>query len=315
MGKTWYMGIGSGARGKGGSVLLYRSEDLRHWQYVRPLATGKWNGKQTNDPVDAGEMWECPDFFPLGKKHVLLYSTERKVYWQSGELDPHNLIFITEKQGLLDHGAFYAPKTQLDAKGRRILWGWIPETRTEAEYSAAGWAGCMSLPRALTLAGDGTLQIAAIPEMARLRVLEMAVATSGTGHKARVEALQKIGLPTATAEIAMEFQAKPVHFRILDGTQEILRVAFDPAKAGGELRLGDRVAPVLPASTGQHRLRMFLDGSVFECFLDGGLALTSRVYLAPKTPLRIEMSETELAAVESLCVWPLRAISPDRLTT
>ena len=106
---------------------------------------GRKNSKLTSDPVDSGEMWECPDFFALGKKHVLLYSTERKVYWQVGELDPKELIFHTQKQGLLDFGTFYAPKSQPDANGERILWGWITETRPEAEFSAAGWAGCMSL--------------------------------------------------------------------------------------------------------------------------------------------------------------------------
>ena len=66
-GRRWYMGIGSGQRGEGGRVLLYTSADLRAWEYLGPLASGRSIGKQTADPVDAGDMWECPDFFPLGK--------------------------------------------------------------------------------------------------------------------------------------------------------------------------------------------------------------------------------------------------------
>jgi beta-fructofuranosidase len=30
----WYLGVGSGERGKGGCVLLYRSADLRRWEYL-----------------------------------------------------------------------------------------------------------------------------------------------------------------------------------------------------------------------------------------------------------------------------------------
>jgi len=53
-------------------------------------------------------------------------------------------------------GSLQAQKTQLaDAQGQRILWGWIPETRPEAEFSAAGWAGCMALPRVLSLGSSG----------------------------------------------------------------------------------------------------------------------------------------------------------------
>ncbi len=44
-GDEWYLGIGSGERGKGGCVLLYRSHDLRHWEYLHKLAEGKPNGK------------------------------------------------------------------------------------------------------------------------------------------------------------------------------------------------------------------------------------------------------------------------------
>jgi beta-fructofuranosidase len=314
MKETWYMGIGSGIRGEGGRVLLYRSENLHHWEYVHPLASGKRNGKQTNDPVDTGEMWECPDFFALGKKHVLLYSTERKVYWQVGELDLRELVFHAEKSGLLDHGAYYAPKTQRDAEGRRILWGWIPETRPEAEFSAAGWAGCMSLPRVLTLDEGNTLRMAVIPEIADLRETEMALPAQGAGEEARAEALQRIALKSATAEIEMEFQPKPLRLKISDGAQEVLAVAYDPARHGQESRLGDRGVSFPSGGPGQHRLRIFLDGSVAECFLDEQLAWTWRTYRAPKAALHFEIPEAQLGAVDSLRVWPLRPISPDRLT-
>ena len=72
-------------------------------------------------------MWECPDFFALDGGHVLIYSTLGKVIWESGTLDEATMTFTKKKTGELDLGAFYAPKTQLDAEGRRILWGWIQE--------------------------------------------------------------------------------------------------------------------------------------------------------------------------------------------
>jgi len=166
-GQRWYMGVGSGQRGEGGRVLLYRSSDLRTWEYLHALASGKSNGRQTADPVDSGDMWECPDFFPLGEKHALLYSTERKVYWEIGEYDAKECVFHAQNRSLLDVGAFYAPKSQLDAKQRRILWGWIPETRPEAEFSAAGWAGCMSLPRVLSVGAGDVLAIEVSPGVGR----------------------------------------------------------------------------------------------------------------------------------------------------
>ena len=63
-----------------------------------------------------------------------------------------------------------AAKTQLDKAGTRIVWGWVPEARPEQEYSTAGWAGLMSLPRALTLAENGRLEIDVVDEAKQLRI-------------------------------------------------------------------------------------------------------------------------------------------------
>jgi hypothetical protein len=141
-GDSFYMTVGSGIAKIGGAVLLYRSKDLRQWTYLHMLTSGTWNGRPAANPCDSGEMWECPEFFPLDGGHVLIYSTEGKVFWQSGALNPETMVFTAAKTGELDLGAFYAPKTQLDASGQRILWGWIPERRPEQQFSAARKEDC-----------------------------------------------------------------------------------------------------------------------------------------------------------------------------
>src|SRR6202011_2233250 len=145
-------------------------------EYLHVVAgSSKAGAGDATNPVDSGDMWECPDLFPLGNKHVLIYSTQGKVFWKTGELDPNELIFHEQQSGLLDHGSFYAPKTQLDKSGNRILWGWIPETRPVEEYRASGWAGLMSLPRILTLGENGRLRITPAPAVEKLRRHEQKV--------------------------------------------------------------------------------------------------------------------------------------------
>ncbi|HEY2014718.1 MAG TPA: glycoside hydrolase family 32 protein, partial [Bryobacteraceae bacterium] len=168
----WLMAVGSGEQKRGGAILLYKSADLQTWEYLHIIAAGSVKGGDATDstnPVDTGDMWECPDLFPLGNKHVLIYSTQGKVFWKVGELDPKELLFHEQQSGLLDYGSFYAPKTQLDRHGNRILWGWIPESRPAAEYSASGWAGLMSLPRVLTIGSEGRLKISISPAVEKLR--------------------------------------------------------------------------------------------------------------------------------------------------
>jgi sucrose-6-phosphate hydrolase SacC (GH32 family) len=135
------------------------------------------------------------------------------------------------------------------------------------------------------------------------------------GEEARLAALSAMELKSATAEIEVRFRAKLVHLAISDGTEEILAVAFDPNRSGQELQIGDIAIHVTESGLARHHLRIFLDGSVAECFLDDQSACTYRTYRAPKAKLRIQIPQAELGAVESLQVWPLRPISPDRLTS
>ena len=143
-GARWMLIVGSGIRGKGGTILLYTSPDLRQWTYLHPLLEGSPSGRTGSNPVDTGDMWECPDFFPLGNKHVLLISTMGKVRWKVGTYADQR--FTPEKEGVVDWGSYYAAKTMLDRTANRILWGWLPEARSDADLIAAGWAGVMSLP-------------------------------------------------------------------------------------------------------------------------------------------------------------------------
>ncbi|HUI74292.1 MAG TPA: glycoside hydrolase family 32 protein [Candidatus Acidoferrum sp.] len=314
-GGTWYMGIGSGQKGVGGRVLLYRSYDLRQWEYLHPLASGQWSGKDSKNPVDSGEMWECPDFFPLGEKHVLLYSTEGKVYWETGQLDPKELVFHAGKRGLLDCGAYYAPKSQMDFRDRRILWGWIPETRPEAEYRAAGWAGCMSLPRELALGPEGELVMRVVPEVSDLGTNLEILPGKIVSPEARRTALRRMRVENLSAEIQIRIVPKSFRLVVTDGTSQFLTIAYNPEGGGKELEINGKYAELTTRKGADLEFHVFLDASVVETVANDRVALTSRVYTVPRGPLHLVASESDLDALVSLQVSRMRPISPDRLTT
>ena len=303
----WYMGVGSGERGKGGHVLLYRSQDLRHWEYLHPLASGKPNGKHTVNPCDSGEMWECPDFFPLGDRHCLLYSTEGKVIWTTGNYDATAHRYTPTRQGVLDHGAYYAPKSFLAPGNRRILWGWIQETRPQAEFAAAGWSGAMSLPRALTLGAQGQLLMHPAAEVAKLRgPLAKSQVAASAPFRVKLESLQHelrvaVGLKPMRATVRLLVQGEPAWELTVD-------------VPGDKIRCGAIEFPLPNYPWPRPELRIFLDGSVIETFIGAREALTSRVYSlqSGSTELEVSLQGTGHIAVES---WSLQPISPDRLAT
>ena len=319
---VWYMGVGSGLSKQGRQVLLYRSKDLRQWEYLHPLASGKWTGIESTNPVDSGEMWECPDFFPLGSKHVLLYSTAGKVIWETGELDPKELVFHSEKQGILDHGAYYAQKTQLDAHGNRILWGWITETRPDADLVAAGWAGCMALPRVLSIGDDGGLEMRFAPETRSLRGKTFALRNSGLSAAARASALREFQIENLSGEIEWKIttatlaEASRSMFTLADHNGPCLSVALEsPQGVPAKLTVNGKSIGLPGGTKPESEFHLFLDGSVAELICDGKHAITTRIYRKPDGPLRFTIADSDLRDVVSLHAWQLRPISSNRLTS
>jgi beta-fructofuranosidase len=308
-GKEWLLTLGSGIRGKGGAVLLYESRDLRRWTFRHLLIEGAGTGQPATNPVDSGEMWECPDFFPLGDRHVLLFATMGKVLWKTGRY--HDRRFTAEKEGVVDFGAYYAAKTMLDERGNRILWGWIPETRPEAEYRAAGWAGVMALPRALSIGTDGRLDMTVAPAVEMLRRGHTQV-RNGLDQSSKEKALAKIRIRDLAAEIHARFAAgRGFRLRLRSETGEAFaEVVYDPQRKDAELRVNTTTGTL--ATKDPISLRMFLDGSVLEVFVNEKTVITARVYTVPTGALLVGTPEVE--ALESFDVWGMKAISADRLT-
>ena len=307
-GDRWMLILGSGTREHGGMILLYSSLDLRHWTYLHPLIVGSPSGKSGPNPVDTGDMWECPDFFPLGEKHVVLISTMGKVRWKVGTYK--NQRFTAEKEGVVDWGSYYAAKTMLDRDGKRILWGWIPETRPDAELIAAGWAGVMSLPRTVSLNTANELQTEVAPTV---QILHTRPETHLTGPVHQRD-LGRVRIDALCAELKLLLQPKGEHaiIRLRSDNGEFAAIAITESPTGRMLRVNNFTAPLAGAAGSLLNLHLFLDGSVLEIFAQKTVALTARVYQIPSGPLRLELEGN--AQLLSLHARQIAPISKDRLT-
>jgi beta-fructofuranosidase len=319
-GDTWYMGVGSGFPQVGGAVLLYRSKDMQHWEYVHPLAQGTWNGQSFSNPVPSGEMWECPDFFRLGDRHVLLYSTEHSTFWEVGMFDEEQLRFHSESKGVLDHGNYYAPRSMEDGKGRRILWGWAQESRPASEAIHAGWSGCVSLPRVLTLGADRRLQIEVAPELEGLRqgkVTNESLSQLDSGSATNLGSIAErageiiCGFRASDDPCSLELQVKTP-----SGTQTLLKIAFSYANGRPMAAIGDRLLPLSPGPDHISTVHVWFDGSVIETILDKRQAMTTRSYepVVQTEKVRVIWSGPS-GQLKDHTVFQLRAISTDRLTS
>ena len=155
-----------------GRIMYFRSKDGFRWKYV---------GILTENDGNYGRMWECPDFFGLDGKSVLLVNPQdmerRGEYYNGnnsmgmiGTFDKEACRFIKESDQALDFGIdFYATQTLESEDGRRIMIGWmqnwdtIKYTRTDIP-----WLGQMTIPRELSIR-DGRICQRPIREFDSLR--------------------------------------------------------------------------------------------------------------------------------------------------
>ena len=318
-GEWWYMVLGAGVANRGGVVLLYKSKDLRNWEFMHVLAGRDADADRRFEPYNPWETWECPELFALDGKHVLIFSTLGRAYWQSGVLDPHTMQFHAEHAGILDYGSYYAPKTQLDKSGRRILWGWIQESRSLEQYKSAGWAGIMSLPRVVALDGDGKLLSRVAPEANTLRGREQSVNISGDEESVQRQ-IEALRIEEGCGELRCVARSTAENFGIaLAGSGAIsspwITVNYDRQRPA-EIAIDARPIPLQRNAGEDFDLEFYIDSSVIELFVNGRVAYTKRFYYLGERAQDMSVKWTgSTKNLVHLSCYGLTPISADRLTT
>lgn len=159
---TYRCVIGGCTKDKQGRILYFKSDNAYDWEFVSVLAA--------NDG-SLGTMWECPDFFELDGKYVLLTSpqdVEQDHKYFSGNItvamigsfDPETNEFDIEHTQLVDAGLdFYATQTLLTEDGRRIMTAWMQNWDT-ISYTVREikWIGQMIVPREISIRNGKLIQ-------------------------------------------------------------------------------------------------------------------------------------------------------------
>ena len=178
------------------------------------------------------------------------------------------------------------------------MFGWMQEGRSDAAMVEAGWSGVMSLPRVTTLANDGTLAFAPVPEVEKLRRDHVSVpgqvlvgsgkpldtGVSGNQLDLELEVQLAPGAVLRLGVLGSEDRAEETVVQLsrdLEGENGTLKLdrtrsSLARADAGLALDVEDKSGPV-PMPDGRVRLRVLVDRSAVEIFANGK-PLTARVY-------------------------------------
>ncbi|MBR2564565.1 MAG: sucrose-6-phosphate hydrolase [Paenibacillus sp.] len=288
----YYFVIGAQRTDETGCAVLYRSADLKQWEFLGEIGTAL---------SSFGYMWECPDYLELDGKGVLIFSpqglqAEEDRYeniYQSGyligeRLDLESRAFEHGPFHELDRGFdFYAPQTMESPDGRRIMVAWmgLPEQTYPTDNS--GWAHCITIPRQLSIQGDKLIQ-QPVQEMVKLRKQDLHAEARGTlNNESRAfEGFNGIAyeleceISASDADIVgIEFRASDVEKTVIQYDRLQRKLVLDRSHSGAELSQVNGTTRKCTLESDVIKLRMFVDSSSVEIFInDGQEVFTSRIF-------------------------------------
>lgn len=141
-------------------VLLYESDDQRHWRFVNRLYTAPEEFRN-----NCARCVECPDFFELDGKWVLVMGYVGYTEPESGR---HNLLYAvigdfdgrefkpTATPQVLDFGTDFYAMQSFSANNDRLAIAWLFNWEF-SKPEGSDYSGEMSLPRKLSLNEQGRL--------------------------------------------------------------------------------------------------------------------------------------------------------------
>jgi len=283
------------AKGGQAVVNLYQAqnEELTQWKYL---------GVLFHHPDPTAINVECPNFFKVGKRWVLVLSTYGKVQYFLGDFDSAEHQFKAQQQGTLDYSNnFYAPNCMEDAKGRRILWGWVKDFK-----GGLGWNGCLTLPRILSINAKGELEQEPAPELKKLRGQHFKTANLPLPYsKPLVPAVSgkelelNLELELGSANVA------GLKVRRSDDGRRAISIRYD----GHQLDVAGEKVP-LTLANGETRLHLhiFLDRSVLEVYANHRACITRVIDGAEKDQGVELFAEGGQARIHSLDAWSMETI-------
>lgn len=285
----FYAIIGSRNEDGSGQLALFQSENALEWSFIKII------DKCMNE---YGKMWECPDFFSLDGKQVIILSPQemkaKDLEYHNGNgtmcfigtYDKKDKVFVRENNHAIDYGLdFYAPQTLITEDGRRVMIGWMQSWDNYLTPNYLNWSGMMTIPRELTQR-DGRLIQNPVNEITQYYKNKISYINHEINGKQRLTGI--IGRTIDITVELIESKCDMFHIVVAENQEYQTSISFDVKK---NILLFNRNYSGLPRDiicerkmvvknqNGKLKLRILLDKYSVEIFTnDGEQAMTSLIY-------------------------------------
>lgn len=300
-GESFHMLVGGESLEHKGVLLFYSGTRADRFSYRGLLDLGKQN---------FGYMMECPNYYEEGGAGVLFFSPMGMpsgskydyrnvfsvVYCIGEPLDTIQGRFLIQKVYEMDKGFdFYAPQSYRDEKGRRILFGWLGNSKNPYPTDRNNWAHMLTMPRLLRVEGDRLVQ-QPLPELEALRGEAVPVPAEMQLPHSRLEL--EAGAGESFSFVLENELGENITFTGTAGEYTLDRSGMSEPYAlnFGAVRYAHRLEP-------SGSVRIFVDHSSIEIFCDGGKTVfTARFFLRGGLTLRTQGLNGTLYMLEKT-VW------------
>ena len=275
VGDTTYVLMGVHPLSPGRKLGLLKTTDMKTFHFVDYFLDVDMPGVSRTTDVKTNDDVSCPNFFPLGKKWMLMCISHNKgcrYYlgdWKDEKFTPDFHGWMNWHKGDVDsthgHGGdVFASESLLTPDGRRVMWAWL-FAQSKLRVSD-NWQEVLSLPRELSLPEDGVLRIKPLRELEQLRE------DPKTESEIRVQAdtpyrLKEISGDTIELMLTIkQGEAKRYGVKLLcdEDNGKGLDVVVEPSSK--ILQVGKSKAPLELSDGEDINLRIFIDRSVVEVF-------------------------------------------------
>ncbi len=289
--------VGSRTEDGSGAILLFSSPDCLRWKY---------EGILDRSYNEYGRMWECPDFFPLNGKHILMVNPQdmsalgnefhngNNTACILGTYDPATFSFNRESISAVDYGLdFYATQTTQAPDGRRIMIAWMQNwDALGGQPSDQKWFGQLTLPRELELK-NGKLIQTPVREIEALRGRKVSYSgvriheeTTLRGVYGRMVDLTITVRPMAEDSYSLfrvKFAMGSQHYTSISYRPQESEVHLNRAHSGFDRDYNHKRKCLVRSQNGEIKLRILLDRFSAEIFVNDGEQVLSTVLYTPQT--------------------------------
>lgn len=301
----YHMLVGGESLEHKGVLLFYSGREPDHFTYRGLLDLGG---------QDFGYMMECPNYYEEDGAGVLFFSPMGMpggskydyrnvfsvVYCVGEPLDTVQGRFLGGKVYEMDKGFdFYAPQSYRDEKDRRILFGWLGNSKNPYPTDRNNWAHMLTMPRLVQVESDRLVQ-QPLPELEALRGETVPVPARMQLPYNRLELEADAG--ENFSFVLENEQGEKIAFTGTADEYTLDRSGMSEPYAlnFGAVRYAQRLEPAGP-------VRIFVDHSSIEIFCDGGKTVfTARFFLRGGLTLRTQGLDGTLYMLEKT-VWTSQA--------